>query len=566
MAELIDLWESFDSAFEKAAAVEDPMKTLVATVYSNATDSKTQQSAAEQAVYVAGKVTVAVQAAAASISNVTMEDAVQLLHNGALKSLVRSIEVVAYGLEAMESKNMSGMLHGSGITQSVEQFAVGIVSKAVSAGRNISDLLSHTTANETNVSFATITWKTPAATVVAGTSINVPGAAATIPVLIKNSSDVAVVLINYKPSLQTTLLFPTSKQRCNPETVHPGSSTGSTEMDSVWDNHTLVSPVTSISLGAGGRTAPMRMAENLTLTLEVDGGCMFGSEETNTNTSDNQWTCVWWDYEAANSGAVPGTLLHDAKGGAWSGEGCSVTALSIHEDSSAPSSVTCTCMHLTHFAVLFTMPNAAPDSKEEEKVLDYSSYIGAGFGLLGFVLTWVTFLNFRALVGPPEQIVLQLTLALASGIVLFVLGTERREGQSDRSCRAVAASLHYLLLAGWSWQVCEAAHLYHTFVRLVGVDTPFKWYFLAGWGLPLLFVIPTVFVHQEDYGDSDICCMVPGSTASYLFVVPALCCLVASIVVCCILLKAVYNATHKVKASAVAVVTFGTTTGSVLRL
>jgi hypothetical protein len=180
--------------------------------------------------------------------------------------------------------------------------------------------------------------------------------------------------------------------------------------------------------------------------------------------------------------------------------------------------------------------------------------------MLGFVFTWITFLKFRTLVKVPEQIVLQLTLALASGILLFVSGTERRAGQSDGSCRAVASILHYLLLSGWSWQVCEAVHLYHTFVTVVGGETRFRWYLLAGWGTPLLFVIPTVAVHPDDYGDSDTCFIAPGSTASYLFVVPALCCLVASMVVCGILLRAVYQATHKFKASAVALITFGTTT------
>jgi hypothetical protein len=263
--------------------------------------------------------------------------------------------------------------------------------------------------------------------------------------------------------------------------------------------------------------------------------------------------CVWWDY------ALNGI-------GSWSKDGCSVTG----EDSLF---VTCSCSHMTHFAVLFSSDDADPHSAIEVVVLRYSMYIGTAVGLLGIVLIWGCFGKHRDLVDRPELFVLHLSVAIAVANTLFVAGTDRKEGQSDESCAAVAATTHYFLLTTWAWQLCEADHLYRTFVRVMGSQRPFGWYLLVGWGGPLLFVLPSFLGFRDDYGSDGngtsttpgLCLFAFRSNASYFFIVPALTGLIVCLAVGILILKSIEDNSEQMNAHAraKAILTFGTTLGLV---
>jgi hypothetical protein len=435
-------------------------------------------AAAHKVVETAINVTVLVQAAVDRIGNITTKEAVQLLNNGALDSLAHSVEVVTFGLNTAAVNNITGMLDGSGITQSVESFAMGIVGKALASDRSITDMLPRISANET---FVTIGWTTSAAAVfqldilfniscasstyaatntdgimfaelanATGEAVNqllntatnamsmqkaptvqcsfvdtdlarvqvtvgsvaaveliqdrlnnttnpwkfgrdqvqalpdtsvassvtpvVPiailGAFATIPVP-ADLQDLAVVFVYYEHSKETALLFPTSDvTRLQQSTDSNSNDAGSSDS---WVQ-VLASPVVSISLGDTGHISSkygtsLNNSKNLTLTLEVDDS-LTTEGENNASVVGGQWTCVWWDYENRANNALDSSLHSEGSAG-WSSEGCSLAGLTTSEDGSAATSVTCTCNHLTHFAVLFTRPNTPPLSPKETTVLEY---------------------------------------------------------------------------------------------------------------------------------------------------------------------------------------------------
>ena len=71
---------------------------------------------------------------------------------------------------------------------------------------------------------------------------------------------------------------------------------------------------------------------------------------------------------------------------AWSSDGCSMIEI---DDGS--NTVTCSCDHMTNFAVLF---NAIPPEGIHGEVLTYITYIGLCISILGALLTLATYSIF----------------------------------------------------------------------------------------------------------------------------------------------------------------------------
>jgi hypothetical protein len=90
--------------------------------------------------------------------------------------------------------------------------------------------------------------------------------------------------------------------------------------------------------------------------------------------------------------------------------------------------------------------------------------VGVAVGMIGILMVWYCFAKHWDLVLRPELFVLHLSVVIGIVYVLFAFAIGRKDKQSDASCTAVAGVLHYFLLTTWSWQMCEAEHLYHTFV------------------------------------------------------------------------------------------------------
>lgn len=68
-------------------------------------------------------------------------------------------------------------------------------------------------------------------------------------------------------------------------------------------------------------------------------------------------------------------------------------------------------------------------------------------------------------------------------------------------CKVVAALLHFLFMAAFSWMLVEGLALYRTCTRglLYACDMRVQ-YSVLGWGLPLLVVVISLGVEFPNYG------------------------------------------------------------------
>ena len=376
-------------------------------------------------------------------------------------------------------------------------------------------------------------------------SVGLKGVSATIP-FPENATQKAVIVIYYEASNETNSIFPTDT---------------ATELSSgvvVAAKPKLASPVLSISIPDGDDGEAGAMLGNLSFTLGV-------STDDTPDAADSDWQCVWWDFDRKQTSDAGLTTL-----GAWATSGCEKEA--VTGGFGNETRVTCSCSHLTHFAVLFSSgAGMAVLSQEYVAALETISYVGGSFGLLGIVLTFVVFGMAWDLVKLPEKIIMNLAGALFMGLLLFMVGTTRRKdvaAQSDLSCAVTAVFLHYFFLAQWSWQLIEGMHLYHKFIRVMGEELNFRWYLVIGWAGPLLFVLPSVLAFREHYGSDDMCFLDTSSNANYMLTVPIGVCLFVNCVVMLYILKNIRkhlddNHVAKAKAQVKGVIAFGATLGLV---
>ncbi|XP_071490278.1 uncharacterized protein [Diadema antillarum] len=203
-------------------------------------------------------------------------------------------------------------------------------------------------------------------------------------------------------------------------------------------------------------------------------------------------TCVFWEE----------TIL----GGRWSSEGCR------REDLPDVDRIRCLCDHLTSFAVLLDISGDIG-----HRVLDVLGIIGCVISIICLVITVVTYLGMKKLrTKQPQQILLNLCLALLGLYFVFVIGIDRR--YPTAGCVIVGLLIHYFLLASMCWMAVEAANMYLRFVKVLNAHVS-KFMLkacLCAWGLPLVVCIIIVASDHSMYlGDNTYCFVSPGPGLYY---------------------------------------------------
>ncbi|NWQ80831.1 AGRG4 protein, partial [Columbina picui] len=70
-------------------------------------------------------------------------------------------------------------------------------------------------------------------------------------------------------------------------------------------------------------------------------------------------------------------------------------------------------------------------------------------------------------------------------------------------CVAVAALLHYFLLAAFTWMCLESVHFYLALVKVFNVYVP-KYILkccMAGWGIPAIIISIVLIINKDFYGN-----------------------------------------------------------------
>ncbi|XP_017681426.1 PREDICTED: G-protein coupled receptor 126 isoform X2 [Lepidothrix coronata] len=189
---------------------------------------------------------------------------------------------------------------------------------------------------------------------------------------------------------------------------------------------------------------------------------------------DPKPTCVFWDMDK-NSG-----------NGGWNPAGCQVDA------ESNENKTVCLCNHLTHFGVLMDLQRTVTQiDSQNNNVLTFITYIGCGISAIFSAATLLTYIAFEKLRRDyPSKILMNLSTALLFLNLIFLLDGWIASFDIDGLCIAVAALLHFFLLATFTWMGLEAVHMYIALVKVF--NTYIRRYILKfciiGWGLPALVI------------------------------------------------------------------------------
>ncbi|XP_055887575.1 adhesion G-protein coupled receptor G6-like isoform X2 [Biomphalaria glabrata] len=210
----------------------------------------------------------------------------------------------------------------------------------------------------------------------------------------------------------------------------------------------------------------------------------------------------------------------------WSTSGCTVTAFS-------ESQVTCTCNHLTNFAVLMSPFGNLIDTE----ALSYISIIGCSISLFCLTLTVIIYIVlWKYLKNDRSVLHLNLSVCLMIGYIVFLAGVRSTENRVG--CIVVAALLHYFFLAVFFMMLAEGVEIIKS-VSFVFTSRSIIGYLLLGaYGIPLIIVGVSLAVTQtEGYGNDKYCWLSTSSGLIWAFVGPVLLIFLANLIILIIVLR-----------------------------
>ncbi|XP_048039072.1 adhesion G-protein coupled receptor D2 isoform X2 [Megalobrama amblycephala] len=217
--------------------------------------------------------------------------------------------------------------------------------------------------------------------------------------------------------------------------------------------------------------------------------------------------CVFW-----NIGFMAG---HTS---AWSNKGCRVLP-------SSPDVISCFCNHTTNFAVLMnymelrnfirteydlslisgaTVSPSSAWSAKEESILTKLTFIGSGASLCALVVTLMLFTVLDIPKSDRTSVHKNLFVSLTCAqIVLLCSGSAVH---NKVACMLVAALMHLFFMASFSWMLVEGLLLWSKVVSVnLSEDRHMKYYYLIGWGLPVLIVTITLASASGKYSADGHC-------------------------------------------------------------
>uniref|UniRef100_A0A8C5II54 Adhesion G protein-coupled receptor D2 n=1 Tax=Junco hyemalis TaxID=40217 RepID=A0A8C5II54_JUNHY len=209
-------------------------------------------------------------------------------------------------------------------------------------------------------------------------------------------------------------------------------------------------------------------------------------------------------------------LLHvspDA-GGMWSTAGCSVAK-------SLPDSTACFCNHTTNFAILLQVYEMEQRTTKEEFTLQTLTFIGCGVSFCALVVTFILFLAVGVPKSERTTVHKNLILALAAGEALLMVSELAKPSQV--LCFMVTAFLHLFFMAAFSWMLVEGLLLWSKVVAVnMSEGRRMRFYYVTGWGLPVLIVGVTLASSFDKYVAANHCWLNVQTNVIWAFVGPVL--------------------------------------------
>ncbi|NXE92019.1 AGRD2 protein, partial [Menura novaehollandiae] len=227
-------------------------------------------------------------------------------------------------------------------------------------------------------------------------------------------------------------------------------------------------------------------------------------------------TSVHYRLQHRNFHVFPLFLLHvspDA-GGMWSTAGCSVVT-------SLSDSTACFCNHTTNFAILLQVYEMQQRTTKEEFTLQTLTFIGCGVSFCALIVTFILFLVVRIPKSERTTVHKNLIFALAAGEALLMFSELAKTNQV--LCFMITALLHLFFMAAFSWMLVEGLLLWSKVVAVnMSEDKRMKFYYVTGWGLPILIVGVTLVTSFNKYVAAKHCWLNAQTNVIWAFVGPVL--------------------------------------------
>ncbi|XP_063057794.1 adhesion G protein-coupled receptor L2 isoform X2 [Engraulis encrasicolus] len=195
--------------------------------------------------------------------------------------------------------------------------------------------------------------------------------------------------------------------------------------------------------------------------------------------------CSFWNYSERSMT------------GYWSTQGCKLVA-------GNKTHTTCSCSHLTNFAVLMAHREVGGKDEVHELLLTVITRVGIAVSLVCLAVSIFTFCFFRGLQSDLNTVHKNLCINLFIAELIFLIGIDMTEPRIG--CSIIAGILHFFFLASFGWMCLEGVQLYLMLVEVFESEySRKKYYYVSGYLFPTLVVIVSAAVDYRSYGTDRAC-------------------------------------------------------------
>ncbi|XP_037326251.2 adhesion G protein-coupled receptor L4 [Pungitius pungitius] len=248
--------------------------------------------------------------------------------------------------------------------------------------------------------------------------------------------------------------------------------------------------VNSQVIAAAVKPADVYQLDHVTFTLK---------HNQPVDTAADGTTCAFWEYE-------PGSFR-----GHWATHGCKT----VHVSSNA---TTCSCSHLTHFAIL--MSSGRANLVAHSTTLTRITQLGMIISLICLSMCIFTFWFFSEIQSTRTTIHKNLCCSLFMAEFIFLVGINMNTHKLF--CSVIAGLLHYFFLAAFSWMCIEGIHLYLLVVGVIyNKGFLHRNFYIFGYGSPAVVVAISATLGSKYYGTDKVCWLSTENHFIWSFIGPA---------------------------------------------
>ncbi|XP_077462675.1 adhesion G protein-coupled receptor L4 [Stigmatopora argus] len=230
--------------------------------------------------------------------------------------------------------------------------------------------------------------------------------------------------------------------------------------------------------------------------------------------------CAFWEYTT------------DTLQGHWSTQGCKT----IHVDTNA---TTCTCNHLTHFAILMSSGRATIG---HQTVLTRITQLGMIISLICLSMCIFTFWFFSEIQNTRTTIHKNLCCSLFMAEFIFLVGINMSNHKIF--CSVIAGLLHYFFLAAFAWMCIEGIHLYLIVVGVIyNKGFLHRNFYIFGYGSPAVVVAISATLGSKYYGTDKMCWLSTENHFIWSFIGPACLIILVNLLAFVVIIYRVYRHT-----------------------